>query len=96
MLTVVARRTNTLDEADRNAVIQLCIAAHENEDFQHLFTHYMPPDGLHLLGSDDGRLIAWHVAYAPSASERPKRANTSTRPRLMWPSAGTRSIENTW
>jgi aminoglycoside 2'-N-acetyltransferase I len=61
MLTVVARRTDTLDEAERNAVIQLCIAAHENEDFQYLFSRYMPPDGLHLLGSEDDRLVGHAV-----------------------------------
>ena len=61
MLTVVARRTDTLDESERNAVIQLCIAAHNNDDFQYLFSRYLPPDGLHLLGSDDGTLVGHAV-----------------------------------
>ena len=33
MLTVTARHTSTLTEADRAAIIRVCIAAHENEDF---------------------------------------------------------------
>ena len=61
MLTVVARRTDTLDEATRNAVIELCIAAHQDDEFQYLFSKYLPPDGLHLLGSEDGRLVGHAV-----------------------------------
>jgi aminoglycoside 2'-N-acetyltransferase I len=61
MLTVVARRTDTLDEATRNAVIELCIAAHQEDEFQYLFSKYLPPDGLHLLGSEDGRLVGHAV-----------------------------------
>lgn len=61
MLTVTARRTNTLDEAERNAVIQLCIAAHEEEEFRYLFSRYLTQNGLHLLGHDDGRLVGHAV-----------------------------------
>jgi aminoglycoside 2'-N-acetyltransferase I len=38
--SVAVRRTEELTAADRSSVIDLCIAAHENDDFQNLFTHF--------------------------------------------------------
>ncbi len=60
MLTVTARHTSTLTEADRAAIIRVCIAAHENEDFQNLFS-YLSAGGLHLLGHEAGTLVGHAV-----------------------------------
>ena len=60
MLTVTAQRTSALTEAERAAVIQLCIAAHGNPGFADLFS-LLPPDGLHLLGHEDSTLVGHAV-----------------------------------
>ena len=60
MVNVVAHRTEGLDEATRAAIIRVCIAAHENDDFQNLFT-YIPSGGLHFLGYEDGVLVGHAV-----------------------------------
>jgi aminoglycoside 2'-N-acetyltransferase I len=41
-------------------VISLCIAAHHNEDFYHLFS-YIPSGGRHFLGYRDGALVSHAV-----------------------------------
>ena len=33
--------TEDLDEARRSAVIDLCVAAHDNEEFRKIFSHYI-------------------------------------------------------
>ncbi|MCI0579342.1 MAG: GNAT family N-acetyltransferase [Chloroflexi bacterium] len=57
---VVAARTRELDEATRAAVIQVCIAAHDEPDFQRLFS-FLPPDGLHVLGYSQSQLASHAV-----------------------------------
>jgi aminoglycoside 2'-N-acetyltransferase I len=47
-LDVLARRTEDLDEATRSAVVRLCMEAHNEPDFENLFS-YLPPEGLHVL-----------------------------------------------
>ena len=41
----------------RNAIIDLCIAAHQEEDFKNLFT-YVPSGGLHFLGFQGEHLVS--------------------------------------
>jgi aminoglycoside 2'-N-acetyltransferase I len=60
MVNVVAQRTEALDTAARAAIIRVCIAAHENEDFQNLFT-YIPSGGIHFLGYEEDALVGHAV-----------------------------------
>jgi hypothetical protein len=48
LLPITAKRTEELNAATRAAIVVLCILAHQEEDFQHLFA-YMPAGGLHFL-----------------------------------------------
>jgi aminoglycoside 2'-N-acetyltransferase I len=48
-MTVVVTATADLTAEQRSAVIAVCIAAHDNEDFNNLFT-YIREDGRHFLG----------------------------------------------
>jgi aminoglycoside 2'-N-acetyltransferase I len=48
-MTVVVSATADLTAAQRSAVIDVCVAAHENDDFNNLFT-YIDPGGRHFLG----------------------------------------------
>lgn len=60
MVDVVAQRTEALDVPTRAAIIRVCIAAHENEDFQNLFT-YIPSGGIHFLGYAADTLVGHAV-----------------------------------
>ena len=61
MLTIEARRTATLEGATRDAVVAVCLAATpEAVSFADLFS-LLPPDGIHLLGYDDDRLVSHAV-----------------------------------
>ncbi len=53
-------RTRELDEAARSAVVQLCLDAHQEEDFRNLFS-YLPPDGLHVLAELGEELVGHAV-----------------------------------
>lgn len=44
----------------RTAIVQLCIAAHQEEDFQHLFS-YIPAGGRHFLMYQDQELASHAV-----------------------------------
>ena len=50
-------KTEELDIDLRNAVIDLCIAAHQEEDFRNLFS-YVPSGGLHFLGLEGEQLVS--------------------------------------
>jgi aminoglycoside 2'-N-acetyltransferase I len=47
-VVVSVRSTESLTAEERSAVIALCIAAHDNDDFEQLFT-YVPTGGRHVL-----------------------------------------------
>ena len=53
-------RTGELDEAARAAVVRLCIDAHQEGDFEKLFS-YLPPDGLHVLAELGEELVGHAV-----------------------------------
>lgn len=53
---ITSARTEELDLATRTAIIELCIAAHQEEDFQHLFS-YVPSGGWHFLAHRDEILV---------------------------------------
>jgi GNAT superfamily N-acetyltransferase len=48
-MTVVVSATEDLTAAQRSAVIAVCVAAHESDDFNNLFT-YIDAGGRHFLG----------------------------------------------
>lgn len=59
LVTVLA--TEDLTAALRAAVIDVCIAAHENEDFKNLFT-FIPSGGRHFLAYRASELVSHAVA----------------------------------
>jgi aminoglycoside 2'-N-acetyltransferase I len=59
-ISITSARTEDLDTDTRSSIIQVCIAAHHEEDFQHLFS-YVPSGGLHVLAYRDEHLVG-HAA----------------------------------
>jgi hypothetical protein len=57
---MISARTGEFDESTRAAIIQVCLAAHANPDFQRLFS-FLPPDGLHVLGYAGDKLASHAV-----------------------------------
>lgn len=60
-ISVVSARTEELNADTRAAIIQLCCAAHQKDDFQHLFT-YIPAGGIHVLAYREQELASHAVA----------------------------------
>jgi aminoglycoside 2'-N-acetyltransferase I len=60
MQPVISSTTADLDEATRAAIIQVCIAAHQAEDFKNLFT-YIPSGGRHFLAYRGSELVSHAV-----------------------------------
>ena len=58
--TITFARTEDLNEATRAAIIQLCIAAHQEEDFKNLFS-YIPSGGRHFLAYREDELVSHAV-----------------------------------
>jgi aminoglycoside 2'-N-acetyltransferase I len=56
-ITVTSARTEDLNVTTRASIIQLCIAAHQEEDFKHLFS-YVPSGGLHFLAYRAEQLVS--------------------------------------
>jgi aminoglycoside 2'-N-acetyltransferase I len=59
-IVVASARTEDLDAATRAAIIQVCIAAHGEDDFNQLFT-YIPSGGIHALGYRADELVSHAV-----------------------------------
>jgi aminoglycoside 2'-N-acetyltransferase I len=57
---LLTRRTKALDEATRAAVVRLCVEAHQEPDFENLFS-YLPPEGLHVLARLGEQLVGHAV-----------------------------------
>jgi aminoglycoside 2'-N-acetyltransferase I len=53
--------TEQLTAEQRSAVIEVCVAAHDNEEFRKIFSHYIPSGGRHFLGYRDGELVSHAV-----------------------------------
>jgi aminoglycoside 2'-N-acetyltransferase I len=62
-ITIRSARTEDLDAATRAAIIQVCIAAHQKDDFEHLFT-YIPAGGLHAFAYRADQLVS-HAVVTP-------------------------------
>jgi GNAT superfamily N-acetyltransferase len=60
-LQVITRTTEELTASDRQDVIRLCIDAHDNEAFVHLFEH-IPYGGRHVLAYLGSELVSHAVA----------------------------------
>jgi aminoglycoside 2'-N-acetyltransferase I len=56
-IVVASVKTEDLSASTRADIIQLCIAAHQEEDFKNLFT-YVPSGGWHFLAYHDERLVS--------------------------------------
>jgi aminoglycoside 2'-N-acetyltransferase I len=59
-ITVTFARTEDLNAATRAAIIQLCIAAHQEDDFKNLFS-YIPSGGRHFLAYREEELVSHAV-----------------------------------
>ena len=58
--TVTFAPTEDLDAATRAAIVQVCIAAHQNDDFNNLFS-WIPSGGRHFLAYGDNELVSHAV-----------------------------------
>lgn len=58
--TISLARTEDLNAETRAAIIRLCIAAHQEDDFEHLFT-YIPSGGRHFLAYCENVLVSHAV-----------------------------------
>jgi aminoglycoside 2'-N-acetyltransferase I len=54
---ITSARTEELKEPIRNAIIELCVEAHQEQDFRNLFT-YVSSGGLHFLAYHDEVLVS--------------------------------------
>jgi aminoglycoside 2'-N-acetyltransferase I len=59
-VTVTFAQTEELDAATRAAIIQVCIAAHQEEDFKNLFS-YIPSGGRHFMAYRGEQLVSHAV-----------------------------------
>ena len=58
--SATSARTENLDADTRASIIQVCIAAHQEEDFKNLFS-YIPSGGLHFLAYCEAELVSHAV-----------------------------------
>jgi aminoglycoside 2'-N-acetyltransferase I len=58
--TVTIFRTEDLAASQRASVIDVCVAAHDSEEFRHLFT-FIPSGGRHFLGYRGPQLVSHAV-----------------------------------
>jgi aminoglycoside 2'-N-acetyltransferase I len=58
--TLSSVRTEDVSETLRSKIVRLCIAAHEEQDFENLFS-YLPADGLHVLATEAQELVGHAV-----------------------------------
>lgn len=56
-IILTSAQTEDLNEVARVSIIQLCVAAHQEEDFKNLFT-YIPSGGWHFLAYLDEQLVS--------------------------------------
>jgi len=54
---ITSNRTEDLDAITRSQIVTLCIAAHQEEDFQNLFD-YVPAGGWHFLAYQKNQVIS--------------------------------------
>lgn len=59
-ISVTSARTEELNTDTRSAIIHVCCTAHQEDDFQHLFS-YIPSGGIHVLAYRGQELISHAV-----------------------------------
>ena len=59
-IIVTSARTEDLDADSRASIIRVCVAAHQEADFNHLFS-YIPSGGLHFLAYQEQALVGHAV-----------------------------------
>src|SRR5829696_4307177 len=62
-IVVTSARTEDLNADTRASIIQVCIAAHQEDDFNQLFT-YIPTGGIHVLAYRAAELVS-HAVVTP-------------------------------
>ena len=60
---MILRRAGDLEAATRAAVVRVCLDAHDEPDFEHLFD-YLPEDRLHVLAYERDELVGHAVVTA--------------------------------
>jgi len=60
LITITSTQTEDLNSATRAEIIQVCVAAHQEEDFKNLFT-YVPAGGWHFMAYHAGQLVSHAV-----------------------------------
>jgi aminoglycoside 2'-N-acetyltransferase I len=60
-IIVMSTHTEDLNADTRASIIHVCRTAHQEDDFQHLFT-YIPSDGIHVLAYRGHELVSHAVA----------------------------------
>ena len=71
--TVMMLTTEDLTAAQRSSVIDVCIAAHEIEDFRNLFRVYIKSGGRHFLGYRGSELVSHAVVTTRWAQPEDQR-----------------------
>lgn len=61
MIVVRTLATEELSVDQRSSVVDVCIAAHDNEDFKNLFIVYIPSGGRHFLGYLGAEIVSHAV-----------------------------------
>ena len=56
-IRLTSTKTEALSEETRTSIIELCVAAHREEDFRNLFL-YVPSGGWHFLAYDKDQLVS--------------------------------------
>jgi aminoglycoside 2'-N-acetyltransferase I len=56
-IKIISARTEDLDATTRRSIIQVCVAAHQEDDFNSLFT-YVSTGGWHFLGYSAEQLVS--------------------------------------
>jgi aminoglycoside 2'-N-acetyltransferase I len=59
-IIITSARTEDLDQAIRNSIIAVCLAAFQDEEFKRLFW-YIPSGGRHFLAYQDSQLVSHAV-----------------------------------
>jgi len=59
-MMIMSAQTEDLNADTRASIIQVCIAAHQEEDFKHLFS-YIPSGGRHFLAYRETELVSHAV-----------------------------------
>jgi aminoglycoside 2'-N-acetyltransferase I len=65
--TVEVFATEALSDTRRDAIIAVCIAAHDEESFRNLFLRYIPSGGRHFLGYVADELVSHAVVTTRGA-----------------------------